>query len=61
VHAVAAVSGPESWKLPTWKEVLLSCPQQSCNVEVASPAVPVPKSKTRNGEEDAATRKEMPL
>ena len=61
VHAVAAVSGPASRKLPSRNAALLACPQHTMNAALASPAVAVPKLKTRNGDDEAATAKAMPL
>jgi hypothetical protein len=57
---VAAASGPEIWKLPMRKLLLLSWLQQSWKPLVATPAVAVPRSKTSNGVTPTATANDTP-
>jgi hypothetical protein len=46
-HRVAAVNGPEIWKLPSMNTADPLWPQQTWKPLLESPAVVVPKSKTR--------------
>jgi hypothetical protein len=61
VHFALPAYGPVSWKLPTSKLSLASCPQQMWKPADISPAVAVPRLNSLYGAAPTATSKEMPV